>query len=103
MYCVLPNTSTRVQYEQGTSKDLMRNKKYGTIVNCGLYGTVRINALERSRHRGCFIHGNCPIKFRPAGPGKNNSLIDINPSGGTLPSKEGQLPNWSLRLSVEAG
>ena len=27
---------------------------------------------------------------------------DINPSGGTLPSKEGQLPNWSLRLSVEA-
>ena len=27
----------------------------------------------------------------------------INPSGGTLPSKEGQLPNWSLRLSVEAG
>ena len=25
----------------------------------------------------------------------------INPSGGTLPSNEGQLPNWSLRLSVE--
>ena len=23
-------------------------------------------------------------------------------SGGTLPSNEGQLPNWSLRLSVEA-
>ena len=30
-------------------------------------------------------------------------VLYINPSGGTLPSKEGQLPNWSLRLSVEAG
>ena len=27
--------------------------------------------------------------------------ININPSGGTLPSNEGQLPNCSLRLSVE--